>query len=881
MKKIFTVSCLLFSILFVSAQMPGGGFNRGGANGGQMPTGRFYGKVIDPSNKGIEAASVTLVTNKMDTATKKMKEVIVSGMLTTKSGDFSLENIPLFGRYTLRISGIGFKTYEKPVAFDMPNRDAMSSGDMTAALGALDKDLGNIKVQVDEKLLSTVTVTASRPMMTLGIDRKIFNVDRNITSAGGTAVDIMRNVPSLNVDIDGNVTLRNTAPTIFVDGRPTTLTLDQIPADAIESVEVITNPSAKFDASGGTAGILNIVMKKNRRVGYSGNLRANLDSRAKFGLGGDLNVRQDKINLFGSGMFMQRKSNSTGYTDRYTSLPGTSHSFQQDHNTGGGQFGFVRGGFDYFMDIRNTFTVSGSYVHGKMSPENRSDIRIDSFAKNRAGLDSTTYTEYQQRLSNSTFEFRNKGAQLSYKHNFPQTGHELTADATYNKSNNENNGLITTDYFNAAMQPFRNRYNQTQYGAGTNENLTVQTDYSNPITTNSKLEAGARVQIRNVNSENTIQIAGKNNSTIYNSTDKVYAAYTTFSNRIKNFGYQAGLRVESSNYEGVLPTKGNETFNIKFPISLFPSLFLSQKLNESDELQFNYSRRINRPGFFQLFPFTDYSDSLNISRGNPNLKPEFTNSLELSYSKTFKNRDNFLASLYFKHTNNLITRIQALEADTVLKKTIPVNTFQNANNSYVTGLELTSRNKVTKFWDLTTNFNLFTAKIDLTDQPDPDQIVSYFFKVNNSFKLPKNFSLQLSGDYQSKIISSPGGRGTGGGGGGFMGGGGGGGFFGGSQSAAQGFIRPNYGVDAAIRFEFLKNKVASLSLNVNDIFRTRVFDQHTETSFFVQDAQRRRDPQVFRLNFNYRFGKFDVSLFKRKNTKADNNVDMNGGNPNF
>jgi len=878
MKKIFTVSCLLFSILFVSAQMPGGGFNRGGANGGQMPTGRFYGKVVDPSNKGIEAASVTLVTNKMDTATKKMKEVIVSGMLTTKSGDFSLENVPLFGRYTLRISGIGFKTYEKPIAFEMPNRDAMSSGDMTAALGALDKDLGNLKVQVDEKVLSTVTVTASRPMMTLGIDRKIFNVDRNITSAGGTAVDIMRNVPSLNVDIDGNVTLRNTAPTIFVDGRPTTLTLDQIPADAIESVEVITNPSAKFDASGGTAGILNIVMKKNRRVGYSGNLRANLDSRAKFGLGGDLNVRQDKINLFGSGQFMQRKSISTGYTDRYTSLPATSHSFQQDHNTGGGQFGFVRGGFDYFLDIRNTLTVSGSYVHGKMSPDNRSDIRIDSFAKNMAGLDSTTYTEYQQRLSNSTFEFRNKGAQLSYKHNFPQTGHELTADATYNKSNNENNGLITTDYFNAAMQPFRSRYNQTQYGAGTNENLTVQTDYSNPITANSKLEAGARVQIRNVNSENTIQIAGKNNSTIYNSTDHVYAAYTTFSNRIKNFGYQAGLRVESSNYEGTLPTKGNETFNIKFPVSLFPSLFLSQKLNESDELQLNYSRRINRPGFFQLFPFTDYSDSLNISRGNPNLQPEFTNSIELSYSKTFKNRDNFLASLYFKHTNNLITRIQALEADTILKKTIPINTFQNANNAYVTGLELTSRNKVTKFWDLTTNFNLFTSKIDLTDQPDPDQIVSYFFKINNSFKLPKNFSLQLSGDYQSKTISSPGGRGSGGGGG-FMGGGGG--FFGGSQSAAQGFIRPNYGVDAAIRFEFLKNKVASLSLNVNDIFRTRVFDQHTETFFFVQDAQRRRDPQIFRLNFNYRFGKFDVSLFKRKNTKADSNVDMNGGNPNF
>ena len=229
--------------------MPGG-FNRGGGNGGQMPTGRLYGKILDANNRNIEAASVTLVTNRMDTTTKKMKEVIVGGMLSSKTGNFSIDNVPLFGRYTLKITGIGFKTYEKAVGFAMPARDAMSSGDMSAMLGALDKDLGNIKIEVDEKVLGNITVTASRPMMTLGIDRKIFNVDRNIVSAGGTAVDVMKNVPSLNVDIDGNVTLRNTAPTIFVDGRPTTLTLEQIPADAIESVEVITNPSAKFDASG-------------------------------------------------------------------------------------------------------------------------------------------------------------------------------------------------------------------------------------------------------------------------------------------------------------------------------------------------------------------------------------------------------------------------------------------------------------------------------------------------------------------------------------------------------------------------------------------------------------------------------------------------------
>lgn len=851
--------------------MPGG-FTRGGAAGGQMPAGRLYGKVVDGSNKGVEAASVTLVTSRMDTATKKMKEMIVSGMLTSKTGNFSLENVPLMGRYTLRISGIGFKPYEKPAGFDMPNRSAMSSGDMTAMLGALDKDLGNIKIDVDDKVLTTVTVTSSRPTMTLGIDRKIFNVDKNIVSAGGTAVDIMRNVPSLNVDIDGNVTLRNTAPTIFVDGRPTTLTLEQIPADAIESVEVITNPSAKFDASGGTAGILNVVMKKNRRLGYSGNLRANLDSRWKVGIGGDLNVRQDKINVFASGQYNQRKSISTGTTDRTTfgGHDSSAHTLQRDRSVANGEFGFGRFGFDYFMDNRNTLTVTGNFARGGFKPAATSaltnDVSVGTILLKRS---------VQQRQTASENLFRNKGAQISYKHNFPKSGHEITADATYNKGRNENTSLITTDNYVMPDMQFINRYTQSQTGKGTNENLTLQTDYANPLGANAKIEFGARAQMRKINSENTVQIAGKNNYTLYNSTDNVYAGYVTFSNRIKNFGYQAGLRAESSQYNGEVPTKAGQNFDISFPLSLFPSLFISQKLNETDELQFNYSRRINRPNFFQLFPFTDYSDSLNISRGNAGLKPEFTNSFEISYSKVFKNRDNFLASLYFKNTNDLITRIQVREYDTIVKSTIPINTFQNANNSYVTGLELTSRNKVAKWWDVIANANFFTSKIDLTDQPDPDQFISYFFKLNNTFRLPKNFSVQLSGDYQSKVISSPGGRG--GGGGGFMGGGGG--FFGGSQSAAQGFIRPNYGVDAAVRFEFLKDKVASLSLNVNDVFRTRLFDQYTEVpGFFVQNVQRRRDPQVFRLNFNYRFGKFDVSLFKRKNTKADSNVDVGGQN---
>jgi outer membrane receptor protein involved in Fe transport len=860
MMKITAFFAGLLLTLSAAAQMPG--INRGG----QQITGRFYGRVVDAANKGIEAASIVLVQERMDSATKQRKEQVVGGMLTKPNGDFSLENVPVMGRYKLRITGIGYKPYEQPVAFERPKPG--SGADPSAMLSALDKDLGNLELTVDDKILSGVTVTASKPLLQMGIDRKIFNVEKNITSAGGTAVDVMKNVPSVSVDIDGNVSLRNNTPQIFVDGRPSNLTLEQIPADAIESVEIITNPSAKYDASGGTAGILNIVLKKQKRVGYAGNIRTNVDSRARVGLGGDINVRQEKVNFFASGQVNQRKSISEGQTDRTTYETKTITSQQADENTMKGIFGFGRAGFDYFLNNRNTFTLSGTFARGKMKPNGFSDIEIEE----EFGDFDSSY--HNQRYTNSTNNFRNMGTQLSFKHLFPKAGNEWTADVTYNRGKNDNQSVISNYNFRTYPNPASlGTYSQNQFGRGESENLVFQTDYVNPIKENSKFEMGARASIRKFDNATTYVIAGINSSTIYSNEDRVYAAYGNFSNRIKNFGYQLGLRAESSNNEGIL--NGKQPYKKEFPISLFPSVFLSQKLGETDDLQLNYSRRINRPNFFQLFPFTDYSDSFNISRGNPDLNPEFTNSVELSYSKLFKNRDNFIASVYFKNTNDLITRYFYKEADTLLKREVMVNTYINANRSYVTGLELTSRNKLTKFWDLTTNANFFTSKIDLETGPDSDQFLSYFLKLNNNIKLPKNFTLQVSADYTSKIISAPGGSGGGGGGrGGF---GGGGMFGGGGSSAAQGYIRPNYGVDAALRYEFLKNRTASLSLNVNDIFRTKMYDAHSESlPFFVQDIERRRDPQVFRLNFNWRFGKFDANLFKRKNNRAEGEGAMDG-----
>lgn len=868
MRKVLIV-CASLLISYLSVAQPPTGQTR--PPGGNRPslTGTMYGKLIEAkTSKPIEYASVQLLQKKYDSATKSQKDVVVAGMLSRANGEFVLENVPAFGQLTLQVSVVGYKPYEQTVSF------GLKPGEMNAA--ALDKDLGNIKVDIEDKVLDNVVVTAERPGLQLGIDRKVFNVDKNIVSAGGTAVDIMRNVPSINVDIDGNVSLRNNTPQIFVDGRPTTMDLDQIPADAIESVEIITNPSAKFDASGGTAGILNIVLKKNRKVGYNGSLRANVDSRGRIGLGGDINVRQNKINVFLNGNFNQRKSISNGTTNRHFLGSPESFSYQKDRSEMEGNFKFLRTGLDYFITNRSTLSASLNLGRGRFEPYSLTEVFTDRD-------DAVFLDSFATRKTWSNNEFRNTGASLNFKHNFPKAGREWTADVTYNSRKNENNNLLVTDiYMPPSFNIIDSTGSQRQIGGGTNKNLILQTDFVNPISDKSKLELGLRAAFNDNTSSNAFYTLDPSTGNIlmpptslvnYESNDRVLAAYGTYTNRINNFGYQLGLRAESSTYQGVL-TNTNEKFDIDYAVSLFPSVFLSQKLKNDQELQLNYSRRINRPNFWQLTPFIDSSDLLNPSVGNPGLRPEFTNSVELSYQKIFKkNRDNLLLSLYYKNTNDLISRYQVPQVDPGSGKTIILNTFINANAAYVTGLEATLKTTITKWWEFTTNMNLFTSKITIDDPnvPDQDQFVSWFGKMNHNFKLSKKLTFQLSGNYQSKTVLPPGGGGGGGRGGG------GGGMFGGGGTSAQGYVRPVYYMDAALRYTFMKDNRASLSINMNDILRTRVSDVHSESAFFIQDVYRRRDPQILRINFNWRFGKFDTSLFKRKSNKPAEDGGDGGG----
>ncbi len=860
MKKILTLFCT-FSITVLSFAQQSG--NRQGRSQ-NMDMGHFYGKVVDSkTGKGIDAAVVQLVTEKTDTSTKKIKDAIAAATLTAANGDFSVENLPVFGRYKLHISSIGYTDYSTAVSFSTK---------------MVDKDLGNIKLQPSASTLADVTVTSSaKPFFEMGVDRKIFNVDKNIVSSGQTATELMKQIPSLNVDIDGNVTLRNAAPTLFVDGRPTTLTLDQIPADIIDKVEIVTNPSAKYDASGGNAGILNIVLKKNKKVGYNGGIRAGVDSRGKINTGVDLNVRQNKLNFFLSAGLNQRKSKITSIVNRNDFTDTPTYITQSGDGINTGYFANIRGGFDYFIDNRNTITASAGFFRGQF--KNNETQVIDSSINNELLTHSDRYT-------NSERNFRNFTSQLSFKHNFTKADHNITADINYNSNTNDNDGIYTTNFFTPSDSIKYPSLLQENIGSGYHKFLTIQGDYENAISDESKLEAGVRAAIRNFENVNDQYFFNHATSKYeilpsisnkYKFTDNVFAGYTNYSIKTKKMSYQLGLRVESSDYDGTLIGK-DSSFKVSFPVSLFPSAFITYKINEQQDFQFNYSRRINRPNFFQLLPFVDNSDPLNLSIGNPGLKPEFTNSFELNYNYAYQKGANFLASAFFKHTTDLITNYiyRSINPDTSFNKNDSVyyTTYVNAQNSMTYGLEFTNRINVWKIWDMTLNLNLFNSKINGSNIQNEltSQRWGWFSKINNNFKLPKGFSVQLSGNYQAKTVlpaNSGGGRG-------------GGGFFGGGPvTSAQGYINPRYGVDFAVKKDWTwkGGNTASLTLSINDIFRTQVFSSYSESQYFNQTSERRRDPQVARLNFNYRFGKFDVSMFKRKNTKADQNgdQDMTGG----
>ncbi|WP_425476371.1 TonB-dependent receptor plug domain-containing protein [Paraflavitalea speifideaquila] len=409
----------------------------------------------------MEAASVRLYFI-LKGADGLSKDSLAGGMLSQPNGDFNIENLPLTANYRLNITIIGYKEFNQPVAF------------RKGGAAATGQDLGNIKLEQDANTLDVVTVTGQKPALQMGIDRKFFDVDKSLTAAGGTAIDVMKNIPSVSVDVDGNVTLRNSSPQIFVDGRPTILTLDQIPADNIERVELITNPSAKFDAAS-TGGVINVILKKNKKLGLNG--LASIGAGYPDILNGNLtlNLRQNKFNFFASGNYNQSGGIAKSKSFRQNRKAGiaTDYFNQQSEADRFRKFGSVRFGVDYFMDNRNTFTLSQNFVSGNDRNDETQDQRYTNL--------NNELTQYGDRIANSKGNFNRSNTQLLYKHKFAEAGKELSADISYNTGGGSNSSLITNHYFKPDGSPAANTNIVRNVGHDDNDQVTMQVDFTDPM----------------------------------------------------------------------------------------------------------------------------------------------------------------------------------------------------------------------------------------------------------------------------------------------------------------------------------------------------------------------------------------------------------------
>lgn len=819
-KSYLTVFLLFISSLTVFAQRPN--MAGGGQGMRNMPAiGRLYGKVVDAKTKQpVDFATVTLLA--------MQKDSVISGMLAKANGDFSLDKLPM-GRFRLRISFIGYQQLTQQVTIT-PNN--------------IEQDLGNISLQVDAKSLKEAVVEGERAAVIMTVDRRIYNVDKDISARGGTGIDAVKNIPGLSVDADGGVTLRNSSPTIFVDGRPTLLTLEQIPSDQIDRIEVITNPSAKYDAST-SGGILNIILKKNTKPGYNGlvTLGAGYPNRYNGML--NLNIKEGRSN-FNISYNINTASNPTkGYTNRTLLRNGETIGFYNQNNDVVMDRLMQNGRitYDYNLTNRTTISISQGLMTGGFDSDEKQFFNDRDSANNLLTSGSRTTT--------GVTNWDNYSTQLQLRKTFPKRGKELSTDITYNFGDRKNNSDFITNNYNNVGQPITTQEQQVNRGSGTSKTLTYQLDFTNPLTDTAKWEFGIRSNIkeevsiidvgyRNNNSGEVVMDSTLSNN--YKINDMVNAIYATYSNMYKpmGIGYMVGLRFEQTRFFGELVGK-NQSVEYLYPDGMsnlgkafFPSIYLTKRVGEKHEIQMNFARKISRPGFMQVMPFIMFADKMNYRTGNPLLRPEFINSIEANYNRIFTS-GNLFTSVYVRQTEGAITQFAQKYNDT---SDVLLNTFINGNSMYNMGWENNFKISFLKRkLDLTINLNGFYTDIsaNVGNTSIQNSGFSWNTKAIVNYKLPKQYTVQVNGSYEAPRI------------------------------IPQGKTLDQYSIDVSLNKEIMKT--LSFNLIVNDIFNTRRFGTYYESDVIQQNISRRRETRFVRLSITWRFGEMDASLFRKRNNQ--------------
>jgi len=800
--------------------------SRPGLKGPPPAIGKLYGKVLDGADKsGLEYSTLSLF--------KLNQDSIITGTLVKNNGDFLLEKIPL-GSYRLRISYLGYQTQELQVVVSFKTPEI---------------DLGNIILQPDNRVLEEISIEARKNTIQMNIDRRVYEVGKDLSAIGGTGIDVMRNIPGITVDTDGNINLRNQSPTVFVDGRPSALTLEQIPAEQIDRIEIITNPSVKFDA-GTTGGIVNVVLKKNTLPGYNGTLSAGAGLPERYSINSNLNLKEGPWSATLGYSLNQSSGQTLAYTDRVGLNENQSiGAYRQDSRMfNRRRFNVGRISLEYQLSNRSTLSLNANAHLGDFLT-----VEKQSFSLNQINGNPVLYGD---RKNDQNRDFKNGGSSIAHK--YIGAKKEWSTDLTYNVTDSKNNDQFFTWNYTAmgiTIPPYPEQQKNT--GAGFTQNITWQTDYVRKLSDSTRIEAGLRAFARNTNSDllvNKFMVASNSfeiDTSLTNEyliNDQVYAAYINYSGKILKWGYSGGIRYEQTRFKGTVPNK-NQTFSYYYPDgtqnlekAFFPSLYLSRKLGDKQEIQINFSRKINRPNQRQIMPFVQFADRQNLQIGNPKLAPEFINLGEINQTLRYA-KGNWFSSIYGRYTEDIITNyFYPLPAN----PSIWVGTFINGKNSFSAGWENAWKHTLFPFLDLTISANVYHVSIKVEDGINnyANKGFSGDGKILLQFRPRKDFAFQINGNYQAPEI------------------------------VVQGKTREIYSMDLSINKDFFKK--FSCSFQVNDVFNSRKGGGYIETADYRQAVMRRRDPRSIRLTLTWRFGETDVSIFRKKPTKSsrDSGMDM-------
>ncbi len=765
---------------------------------GNTVSGTISGKIIDEeTGDALEYVSVAIYDSE--------DKSLVTGAISGEDGAFTLKGLSR-GTYYLEVTFVGYgKKIMNDIEIDTRNANV---------------DLGSIVLPQSVEQLDEVEVVADEMSVEYKIDRKVINVSQQLTSAAGSAVDILENIPSITVDVDGNVALRgSTGFMVLIDGRPTVLeaseVLQQIPANTIENIEIITNPSAKYNPDG-TAGIINIVTKKNKLKGLSGTANLNAGNFNRYGGGFLVNYTKKKWNAFVGADVNHGERPGHSYTERITEKEDTTYFTESEGDrTGQRHFWILRGGLGY--NLTDNDILNAEFNYGYFSWQNSTDQNFVERIEPGSLINRYISEEFGKRAGNF-YSFN-----LSYKHNFRQKGHVLDAQVSYRSREGEErsvNQLVDT------TQTITSGQVNTEDGPG--NVLQLNLDYTLPIGENNKFETGYQSRIGRSTDATSLSsydpevddyVLQPEFSNITDYSRDIHSLYGIYAAENGNLGYQVGLRGEYT-YRMINSLATNSEFIID-RLDYFPTLHTSYKLPADQQVMASYSRRIERPRSWWLEPFLTWEDAFNVRQGNPDLKPEYIDAMELAYMKGLGEHSLSFEG-YYRITHNKVERIESAYQENVL-----LSKPANVGQDYALGGEMVLNLALLKWWkmDLSGNFYNYRLEGSLEQQRFDRQSFNWNARWSNTLRFETGTRIQLNSRYNSATVT------------------------------AQGIRGDYWSADIALSQEFFQEKMTAI-LQVRDMFGRVVRDRESSGRGFYSYGEFYNLAPRVALTVNYRFNNY-------------------------